>query len=194
MFIAFEGPIGVGKTTLAEGLSNRLGARYFADPIEKVSRFLSVASKDALATEMEFLFHRLRQLGDVKRAIEQADQPVVADWDLHKIEYFGRANLNASDFKILREFAHLAGAETPRPDVLVIVESPVDIVLERIKRRGRHYEQEITPQQINEMASRFERIATSVERESKIRVIRFENADGIEASVDKLLSRVKPLL
>lgn len=193
MFIAFEGPIGVGKTTLAEGLSNRLGARFFADPIEKVSRFLTVASKDALATEMEFLFHRLRQLGDMKRALEQSNQLIVADWDLHKIEYFGRANLNASDFKILREFAHLAGAETPRPDMLIIVEAPDGIVLERIKRRGRSYEQEITPHQIDEMASRFEKIAVSVERDSKVRVVRFENADGIEASVDKLVSRIQPL-
>src|SRR5262249_31126834 len=155
--ISFEGPIGVGKTTLAESIAGSVDARFFADPVEKVSRFLTAASSDALATEMEFLFHRLRQLGDVKRALEQVDAPFLADGVPQKPNYSGRPYLTASAFKILMEFVRLVGAKAPRPDVIVILHAPADIVLERIARRGRSYEQNITAHQIEEMGDRFEK-------------------------------------
>lgn len=186
MFIAFEGPTGVGKTTLAKATSTALSANFFADPFTKVRRFGSEEQSDGLATEAEFLFHRSRQLQEIARILRESLMPVVADWDLRKSHYFARRELDDYDYGVLMEFAELVALRAPRPNVLVIVQSPPGIVLDRIARRGRPYELQIKISDIEHMLEEFNKIADSVEKTGGF-VLRFENRDGIADSVNDVI-------
>lgn len=142
-YIAVEGPIGVGKTSLARRLCASLGAQPVLEQAGDnpfLAPFYRSRRAGALPAQLYFLLQRAQQL----TALKQADlfAPVrVADYLLEKDQLFARLTLDEEDHALYTQlFARLA-IEPPQPDLVVYLQAPVDVLLARIRRRGIEHEQ-----------------------------------------------------
>jgi deoxyguanosine kinase len=159
-FIVVEGPIGVGKTSLARRLCDSLSAQgVFEQAAENpfLERFYRNPRAGALPTQLHFLLQRAQQLA----SLSQADlfAPVrVADYLLEKDRLFARVTLDDAEYALYEQLYAKLDIRPPKPDLVVYLQSPVDVLLERIARRGVDYEQYIDRQyleRLNEAYARF---------------------------------------
>jgi deoxyguanosine kinase len=159
-FVVVEGPIGVGKTSLARRLCGSLSAEAVmeqaaANPF--LERFYRNPRAGALPTQLYFLFQRAQQLA----ALKQQDMfaPVrVADYLLEKDRLFARVTLDDAEYGLYEQVYAKLDIQPPKPDLVVYLQAPVDVLLERIAKRGIDYEQHIERQyleRLNEAYARF---------------------------------------
>ncbi len=136
-YIVVEGPIGVGKTTLARRLGETLGASLVLEQADQnpfLERFYRDPQALAFATQLHFLFQRAQQLA----ALRQADLFAavrVADYLLEKDDLFARLTLDAAEYALYRQVQAKLAIESPQPDLVVYLQAPVDVLVERISRR-----------------------------------------------------------
>lgn len=146
--IAIEGPIGVGKSSLARRLAQHLDAELIAEAPDDnpfLERFYREPQTYALATQLHFLVQRWRQLNPLAQT-ELFDQHVrVADFLVDKDPLFAELNLAADEWLLYREMYFQFSATLPRPDLVVYLQAPVNVLQERIRKRDRRYEQGIDP-------------------------------------------------
>jgi deoxyguanosine kinase len=159
-FIAVEGPIGVGKTSLAQRLCGSLAAQPVFEQAAQnpfLERFYRNPRAGALPTQLYFLLQRAQQLA----ALKQADlfAPVrVADYLLEKDRLFARVTLDDAEYALYEQVYAKLDVQAPKPDLVVYLQAPVDVLLERIARRGVAYEQYIDRgylERLNEAYARF---------------------------------------
>lgn len=144
-YIAVEGPIGVGKTTLTKKLAKSF---YYETMLESANqnpfleRFYNNRRQAALPTQLFFLFERTRQI----RELRQADmfQPVrVADFLMEKDRLFAQINLDHDEMKLYDNiYLHLT-IDAPTPDLVIYLQAPVEVLMHRIAERGIKWEQQI---------------------------------------------------
>ncbi len=159
-FIVIEGPIGVGKTSL----TRRLCASLEAEPVLEqaaenpfLERFYRNPRDGALPTQLYFLFQRAQQLA----ALKQQDMfaPLrVADYLLEKDRLFARVTLDEAELGLYEQVYAKLDVQAPKPDLVVYLQAPVDVLLERIAKRGIRYEQQIDRaylERLNEAYARF---------------------------------------
>lgn len=144
-YIAVEGPIGVGKTTLAKNLADSLNYETLLESSEAnpfLERFYKNRQQAALPAQLFFLFERARQIQELRQA--DMFQPVrVADFIIEKDRLFAEINLDVDELKLYENiYTHLI-VEAPKPDLVIYLQAPADILLERIHRRGVKIEQAI---------------------------------------------------
>lgn len=159
-FIAVEGPIGVGKTTLAKRLATTFNYQTLLENAEEnpfLERFYKNRRQHALATQLHFLFQRARQLADLKQ--NDLFQPIrVSDFLIEKDRLFARLNLDADEYDLYIKVYEKLILDAPKPDLVVYLQAPADVLLSRIHNRGIDYEQHINRrylEQINETYSEF---------------------------------------
>lgn len=159
-FIVIEGPIGVGKTTLAAKLAESLGAQLLLERPESnpfLERFYRNPRAAAFPTQLYFLFQRAQQLASLKQ--QDLFAPVrVADYLLDKDRLFARVTLDDEEYRLYEQVYAKLAIETPKPDLVVYLQAPVDVLLSRILRRGIGYEQLIERhylEQLNAAYARF---------------------------------------
>ncbi|MBK6626250.1 MAG: deoxynucleoside kinase [Flavobacteriales bacterium] len=146
-YIALEGLIGAGKTTLARRLAERWGARLVLEEFDDnpfLPRFYADPQRYAFAVELSFLAQRYHQL---KRASEQDlfAPRTVADYSIGKSLVFASATLNPEENTLFRDLYRIMFGSLPRPDLIVYLHLPLERVRDRIRERGRSYEQDIRP-------------------------------------------------
>lgn len=141
-YIVIEGPIGVGKTTLARRLAESFGSDLLLEGAEEnpfLERFYQDPRSVALQTQLFFLFQRAQQL----KALRQGDmfQPVrVADYIMEKDRLFAELTLDKEEFKLYEQvYAHVT-IDAPQPDLVVYLQAPVEVLRRRVIERGRGYE------------------------------------------------------
>jgi deoxyadenosine/deoxycytidine kinase len=158
-YIVVEGPIGVGKTSLARRLSERFQAGLMledADTNPFLPRFYQDAARYALQTQLFFLFQRASQVRELKQ-LELFGQPTVADFLLDKDPLFARLNLNDEEYRLYQQiYAHLQ-PQTPTPDLVIYLQAPVESLIERVRRRGVAYESPITEDYLARLAESYSR-------------------------------------
>ena len=144
-YIVVEGPIGVGKTTLARAISEASGASLMLeDPNGNpfLPRFYENAERYALPTQLFFLFQRIDQLA----SLHQSDlfrRATVADFMLEKDALFARLNLKDDELRLYEQiYAHLK-PQAPSPDLVIYLQAAPDTLIERVQRRGAVYEKNI---------------------------------------------------
>jgi deoxyadenosine/deoxycytidine kinase len=144
-FIVVEGPIGVGKTTLAVKLATTLDAELVlerADDNPFLERFYRNPRAGALPAQLYFLFQRAQQLSALKQQDLFAPRRV-ADYLIDKDRLFAGATLDAEELRLYEQICDKLALEAPQPDLVVYLQAPVDVLLARINRRGIRYEQSI---------------------------------------------------
>jgi len=153
-YIVVEGPIGVGKTSLARRLSEHFQAGLMledADTNPFLSRFYQDMERYALQTQLFFLFQRASQVRDLKQ-LELFGHATVADFLLDKDPLFARLNLNDEEYRLYQQiYAHLQ-PQTPTPDLVIYLQAPVESLIERVRRRGVAYESPITEDYLARLA------------------------------------------
>jgi deoxyguanosine kinase len=159
-FIVLEGPIGVGKSSLARRLCASLDAEPVLEQAAEnpfLERFYRNPRDGALPAQLYFLFQRAQQLA----ALNQQDMfaPLrVADYLLEKDRLFARVTLDDAEFGLYEQVYTKLDVQAPKPDLVVYLQAPVDVLLERIAKRGIRYEQQIERaylERLNEAYARF---------------------------------------
>lgn len=158
-YIVIEGPIGVGKTSLARRLSEHFQAGLMLEDAGSnpfLARFYQDAARYALPTQLFFLFQRAAQVRELKQ-MELFGHTTVADFLLDKDQLFARLNLNDEEYGLYQQiYTHLQ-PQTPAPDLVIYLQAPVETLIERVKRRGVEYESLIQEGYLARLAESYSR-------------------------------------
>jgi deoxyadenosine/deoxycytidine kinase len=141
--IVVEGPIGVGKTSLARRLAQSLGAQPILEQADQnpfLERFYRDPRAAAFQAQLFFLFQRARQMEGVRQA-DLFDTVRVADYLLEKDRLFARVTLDDAEFGLYERVYERIVVDAPKPDLVVYLQAPVDVLFDRIAKRGIRYEQ-----------------------------------------------------
>jgi deoxyadenosine/deoxycytidine kinase len=159
-FIVIEGPIGVGKTSLARKLCESLSAEAVLEQASQnpfLERFYRNPRAGALPAQLYFLFQRAQQLAELKQQ-DLFARVRVADYLLEKDRLFARVTLDEAEYGLYDQVYAKLDIQTPKPDLVVYLQAPVDVLIERIAKRGINYEQHIEKtylEKLNETYARF---------------------------------------
>lgn len=141
-FIVIEGPIGVGKTTLANKLSTSFGSSLLLEAANEnpfMQKFYEDPAAVALPTQLFFLLQRARQLNAIKQ--EDMFNPVrVADYLIEKDRLFAELTLDSDELDLYEQVYTSLTIDVPPPDLVVYLQAPVEVLLARIQKRGLKHE------------------------------------------------------
>lgn len=158
-YIVVEGPIGVGKTTLARKLAESFGSDLLLEGVDEnpfLTRFYQDQKSVALQTQLFFLFQRAGQI----QSLRQADmfQPVrIADFIMEKDRLFAELTLDKEEFKLYQQvYEHLV-LDAPVPDLVVYLQAPVETLRKRIAERGRAYERNLGNDYLSKLSESYMR-------------------------------------
>ena len=159
-YIAIEGPIGVGKTTLANKIAATFNYDAFLEqPAENpfLKNFYRNPSQSALATQLFFLFQRMQQIQDLKqRSLFEAVR--VADFLIEKDRLFAGVTLSNEEMNLYDKVYDHITLDAPSPDLVIYLQAPIDVLKDRITKRGNINEQYLTLEyleKLNDAYSRF---------------------------------------
>jgi len=147
-YVAVEGPIGAGKTSLARRLAEHLGAEtLLEDPAENpfLARFYEDMGRYALPAQLFFLFQRSRKLEPLAQP-DMFGRPTVADFLLDKDPLFARITLAGDELALYQKIYDALRPRAPAPDLVVYLQARPATLLERIRRRGVEFERAIGEQ------------------------------------------------
>lgn len=142
-YVVIEGPIGSGKTTLARMLADKFSVALLSEKAEEnpfLARFYQDAQRYALPTQLFFLFQRARQIEDMTQR-DMFGRATVSDFFLEKDPLFARLNLDEEEYPLYHQIYQHLQLKSPKPDLVVYLQTPVDALLERIEERNINYEQ-----------------------------------------------------
>lgn len=163
-YIAVEGAIGVGKTTLCHKLSERFNQELILEEPQNnpfLEDFYKMPERVALQTQLSFLLQRVKQLqnlyqGDLFRT--GFNRGYVADYIIQKDRLFAQMILSDEEYRLYEMIFNHMVVNIPRPDLIVYLQAPLNILQERIQKRNRHYEKTIEAnylEQLNQTYMRF---------------------------------------
>ena len=152
-YIAVEGPIGVGKTSLAEILSKKLNARLVLEGLEEnpfIAQFYKDMPKHAFQTQLFFLLSRYRQQQDLTQT-ELFQQGLVSDYVFAKDRLFANLTLDDNELKLYEQIHKILNNQVLKPDFVIYLQASNEVLLKRIAMRGRKFESHITPEYLTEL-------------------------------------------
>ena len=142
-YIAIEGPIGVGKTSLSKRLADSFNYELLLEKSEEnpfLDRFYKEPKQYALSTQLFFLLQRAQQLEDLRQ--EDMFQPLrIADFLIDKDQLFAKENLDPDEYALYLDVYNHLTVDAPTPNLVIYLQAPTDVLLDRIRKRGIHSEQ-----------------------------------------------------
>ncbi|WP_010285593.1 deoxynucleoside kinase [Bacillus timonensis] len=201
-FITVEGPIGVGKTSLAKAISERFEFALLKEIVDEnpfLGKFYTNIDEWSFQTEMFFLCNRYKQLEDINQFYLEKDQPVVADYHIFKNLIFAERTLKAHQFQKYLQIYDILTADMPVPNVVVYLHASLDTLLDRIEMRGRDIEKNIDPAYLSQLSMDYEQSMAQFEKSHPdIPVIRF-NGDQFDfvqnkEHLHKILSEIEDII
>jgi deoxyguanosine kinase len=180
-FITVEGPIGIGKTSLARAISERFQFELLKEIVDEnpfLGKFYEDIEEWSFQTEMFFLCNRYKQLGDINEHYISKNQPVVADYHILKNLIFAQRTLNDQEYKKYLEIYQILTKDMPKPNVIIYLNASLDTLLKRIKLRGREIERNISPLYLEQLSLDYEQAMLQFEQQHpEIPVLRFNGDD-----------------
>jgi deoxyguanosine kinase len=156
-YIAIEGPIGVGKTSLARRLAETLEFELVLERAEEnpfLERFYRDPVANALPTQLHFLFQRARQAQEMRQSDLFAGGRI-ADFLLEKDRIFARLTLPDEEYRLYEQVYQGLALDAPTPDLVVYLQAPVEALVERVQRRGIGYEQAVRPDYLRRLSEAY---------------------------------------
>jgi len=156
-YIVVEGPIGVGKTTLAKKLADTFNTELILESISDnpfLPRFYENPESTALPTQLFFLFQRAKQIESLRQA-DMFRPGQIADFLIEKDRLFAKVTLTDDEFDLYQQVYDRMTLEVPVPDLVIYLQSPVNILLKRIIERGIDYEKQIDESYLKNIANAY---------------------------------------
>ncbi len=192
-FIVIEGPIGVGKSSLARRLAESLNGQVVLEQADQnpfLERFYRNPRAAAFQAQLFFLFQRARQLEEVRQA-DLFDAVRVADYLLDKDRLFARVTLDDAEYALYDRVYERVVVDAPRPDLVVYLQAPVDVLFDRIAKRGIRYEQFIQRDYLERITESYARFFHSYD-EAPLLIVNSASIDpvGNEADYRQLFAQI----
>jgi deoxyadenosine/deoxycytidine kinase len=193
-YVAVEGVIGVGKTTLAKRLSRSMGGNLVLEVVEEnpfLARFYDDPEAWAFQTQLFFLLSRYKQQLQIPQR-ELFAQSVVSDYIFAKDQIFATINLGEEELALYRTIVPLLEARVTRPDLVIYLQATTEVLLERIRRRGRSFEREISREYLETLSEAYNHFFFHYE-ETPLLIVNTNEMDlvGIEGDYDRLLEMIR---
>ncbi|MEG6575300.1 deoxynucleoside kinase [Caldibacillus debilis] len=201
-FIAVEGPIGVGKSSLAEKISQHFHFHLLKEIVGEnpfLSKFYENMDEWSFQTEMFFLCNRIKQLEDIQKNCLQKGIPVVSDYHMFKNLIFAKRTLDRDHLdKYIRIF-HILNENLPRPNMVIYLHANLDTLFSRIAKRGREYEKHIQESYLKHLCDDYEMYMDKFERENPDLPVLRINGDDLDfvenrKDLEKVLNQVENML
>lgn len=192
--IVVEGPIGVGKTSLARRLAEHLDAGLLLEHPEQnpfLARFYQDMARYALPTQLFFLFQRFNQLRELSQ-LDMFSQVTVADFLLDKDPLFARLTLNNDELHLYQQIYSTLAPQAPRPDLVIYLQAQTETLIERVRRRGAEFERPISEAYLALVADSYNRFFYH-HTGSPVLIVNSERLNFIDRPADfkLLLARVE---
>ncbi|MDT8862989.1 deoxynucleoside kinase [Alkalihalobacillus sp. MEB130] len=158
-FIAVEGPIGVGKTSLAKAISARYEYHLLKEIVDEnpfLGKFYENIEEWSFQTEMFFLCNRYKQLEDIKSNFIEKHIPVVADYHIYKNIIFAKRTLTSEQYTKYKSIYDILTADMPKPNLIIYLHASLPTLLSRIEMRGREMEQKMDPHYLEQLSDDYE--------------------------------------
>ncbi len=158
-YIAIEGPIGAGKSSLASKLAEDLNGRLVLECVEEnpfLADFYKDRRKHALKTQILFLISRYQQQKDLLQR-DLFNQTIVCDYLFSKDRVFANLNLTKDELFIYDKIYSLLDPQLPKPDLVIYLQASIDILKKHIRKRGIDYEKHIESTYLEELAEAYNR-------------------------------------
>lgn len=194
--IAIEGPIGVGKSTLARRLGAHLGAELLLEQAAEnpyLERFYADNAGYAFQTQVFFLFQRLRQVRDLAQT-GMFSHTVVSDFIFAKDALFARLTLSDEEYRLYSQMYTRAAGQVPAPDLVIWLQASPDTLLQRIRRRGIPMERRIDEGYLRRLAEAYVRFFETFDA-APVLVVQTDRFDpaGRPDDFNALLARLEGL-
>jgi len=182
-FIAVEGPIGAGKTTLATMLSHELNLPLVKEIVEEnpfLASFYQDIDEWSFQLEMFFLCNRFKQLEDTGAHYVEQNTPVISDYHIYKNMIFADRTLKGTKRDKYRQIYHLLTDDLPKPNLVLYIEAELDTLMYRINKRGRSFEQDMDPAYMEQLIADYKTGMDYLENSSNPPVIIKVNAEQLD--------------
>lgn len=201
-FITVEGPIGVGKTSLAKLISDHFQYHLLKEIVEEnpfLGKFYESIDEWSFQTEMFFLCNRYKQLNDIQSDFLDKNIPVVADYHILKNLIFAKRTLQEKELsKYIRIYDVLTDG-LPAPNIIIYLHASLDTLMERIKKRDRDIEKNISPLYLEQLSADYQEVMEKYQKQyPNVQVLSF-NGDALDfvknkKDLDTIIDKIKQTL
>jgi deoxyadenosine/deoxycytidine kinase len=193
-YIVVEGPIGVGKTSLANRLAEHADAQKLLEkPHENpfLTRFYDDTSRYALPTQLFFLFQRINEVRDLAQ-MDLFSSRTVSDYLFEKDELFARLTLSEDEYKLYQSIYKSLAPQAPAPDLVIYLQASTDVLIDRVRRRGNRYERAMQDDYLSRLADSYGEFFHHYE-EAPLLVVNSEHLNFVDNADDfnLLLDRIE---
>jgi deoxyguanosine kinase len=156
-FIAVEGAIGAGKTSLVSLLEQQYGARVILEENDSnpfIAKFYEDQETYSFQTQIFFLLSRYNQYMELAQR-DLFNSVVVIDYLFQRDKIFAQLNLEDHEYRLYEQIFNLIGSKAPKPDLVIFLQASTDVLLERVSKRGRDYESFMDPDYLDSVNKAF---------------------------------------
>ncbi|MBY0596525.1 deoxynucleoside kinase [Bacillus bingmayongensis] len=189
-FITVEGPIGVGKTSLAKEISTHMQLHLLKEIVDEnpfLGKFYENIEEWSFQTEMFFLCNRYKQLEDINIKYLNQSKPVVADYHIFKNLIFASRTLKDAQYDKYMQIYRILTQDMPVPNVIVYLTASLETLQKRIEMRGREFEKNMDPNYLLQLTKDYETAMDTFKKDHPdIPVLKFngDNMDFVKNSED----------
>jgi deoxyguanosine kinase len=180
-FITVEGPIGIGKTSLAKAISAHFHYHLLKEIVDEnpfLEKFYENIEEWSFQLEMFFLCNRYKQLEDIKNHYLQENKPVVSDYHIFKNLIFAKRTLKVEQYQKYLQIFQILTKDMPQPNLVIYLNASIETVMKRIKVRGRDFEKKISIDYLKQLSADYDLFMDNFERtHPNIPVLRFNGDD-----------------
>lgn len=182
-FIAVEGPIGAGKTTLAAMLGEHFALPVVKEIVEEnpfIDKFYQNMDDWSFQLEMFFLCNRYKQLKETVQEYVMSGKPVVSDYHIFKNLIFSQRTLTGAERDKYEQIYHILTDDLPKPNIMIYIKASLETLLHRIAKRGRPFEQDMDPGYLQQLIEDYEAAMSSLADREPSTIIMTVDANRVD--------------